>query len=242
MADSTTKIVGFPLYNGVTLLDFAGASEVFAFTNGAYTPIWLAPTLSPILTSEGLSVVPSHTFDKHPPIDILFVPGGDANGVVDSMGNKIFQDFIKTTTKTAAWVGSVCVGAFIVAAARVFDGCSITTYWSQLPNLKLLETKMDISVPQGFPRVVIDFHKKRFSGGGVSSSIDLALKLVEVLNGVEAAQETQLSIQYAPKPSINAGDPSTAPKSLTAKVIKEQAKAFIEPIRKAVEGLTQAYN
>ena len=40
------------------------------------TPIWLASQLSPITTTEGVSVLPTHTFKDHPAIDVLFVPGG----------------------------------------------------------------------------------------------------------------------------------------------------------------------
>jgi hypothetical protein len=49
------------------------------------------PQIEPVLTTEGVSVQPTHTFDQHPSIDVLFVPGGGSKGVVDSMFDDVFQ-------------------------------------------------------------------------------------------------------------------------------------------------------
>jgi cyclohexyl-isocyanide hydratase len=151
-------------------------------------------------TTDGVSVLPTHTFDDHPPLDVVCVPGGGAEGVVAAMSDPALQGLLKAFAGTDVWVGSVCTGAFIPAAAGLFDGCQATTYRSQLANLRLLREKMRIEVPDDFPRFRLDAKKKRFTGGGVSSSIDLALRLVEVFKDEEAAQTAQLSIQHAPKP------------------------------------------
>jgi cyclohexyl-isocyanide hydratase len=227
------KVIGFPLYQGATLLDFAGATQIFKFAS--MTPIWLAPQIGPIATTEGVSVLPTHTFGDHPPIDLLFVPGGAADGVIAAMFDPVTQRFLRAVSVTASWSGSVCTGAFVIAAAGLLDGCKATTYWSQIPNLKLLGAKRKIEVPDGYPRFLIDPTRKRFSGGGISSSIDLALELVATLNGKEAAQTAQLSVQYAPHPPVCAGDPSQAPADLTRRLRELQEKDFIAPVRQAVE-------
>ena len=52
------KVVGFPLYDKVTLLDFAGATQIFAGThldsdtNCRFEPVWLAPEIRPYQTTE----------------------------------------------------------------------------------------------------------------------------------------------------------------------------------------------
>ncbi len=217
-------VVGFPLYEGVTLVDFAGATEVFSFTNGRFTPIWFANEKKPVPTSEGAAVFPHYSFhEKHPKIDILFIPGGGAPGVCNAMFNKEYQAFIKKTAVRAQWVGSVCVGAFILAAAGLLKDCKATTYWSQVPNLALLSKKLNLRVPKGNPRGIIDKKRKIFTGGGISSSLDLALELVETILGKGYAQQAQLFIQYAPVPPVHAGDPQQAPKRLVEKVLKEEA-------------------
>jgi cyclohexyl-isocyanide hydratase len=226
MAEKITPlVVGFPLYDGVTLMDFVGATDVFTVAYGSFTPIWLAEEKRPIKTSEGTFVYPNYSFtEKHPPIDILYVPGGHADGVINNaMFNTTFQTFIKKTAAGAQWTGSVCVGAFILAAAGLLNNCTVTTYWSQLNNLRLLDKYCNIKIPEGYPRGVIDEKKKRFTGGGVSSSVDLALMLVEKIKGKKMAEAAQLYIQYSPKPPVHAGDPTEAPRSVLKQVLISQA-------------------
>jgi cyclohexyl-isocyanide hydratase len=220
---------GFPLYQGCTLLDFAGATQVFAFAG--VTPVWLAPTCDPVTTTEGVQVVPGATFDDPGgDVDILFVPGG-GDAVAKAMLDKTLVGFVRETGAAASWAGSVCTGAFILAAAGLLDGYEATTYWSQRENLALFP---EIKVSAGYPRWVI--HGNRFSGGGVSSSIDLALELVSLISGPTASMKAQLSIQYAPDPPYSSGDPAQAPPEVTAQVLKGQKK-FTAKIRKSVEKL-----
>ena len=224
-------VVGFPLYQGVTLLDFAGATQVFAFS-GDFKPVWIAQSLAAIKTCEGVSVNPAYSFTDHPQIDLLFVPGGIGAGVAHAMLDPDMQDFIKTASQSAQWSGSVCVGAFIIAAAGLLNQCRATTYWSLLDELNRFP---DIEVGlKTYPRSVIEFKKKRFSGGGVSSSIDLALELVKIIKDKEIAELTDLSIQYAPEPPVKSGDPKQADNPrLVEKVRQNQKKIFIEPIANA---------
>lgn len=218
-------VVGFPLYDGVTLMDFTGATDVFNVAYGSFAPIWLAEEKRPVKTSAGTFIYPNYSFDEaHPPIDILYVPGGNADGVINNaMFNQTYQNFIKTTAAGAQWTGSVCVGAFILAAAGLLNNCTVTTYWSQLNNLRLLDTYCNIKIPEGYPRGIIDEQQKRFTGGGVSSSVDLALMMVEKLKGKWMAEASQLYVQYAPDPPEHTGDPAEAPPSLLKRVMISQA-------------------
>ena len=216
---STTRTVGFVLYPGCTLLDFAGATQIFAYTAG-FDVVWIAANRDPIPTTESVSVLPSATFDDHPPLSIVFVPGGGSDGVGAAMQDPTLQAWLKSVAGSAEWTGSVCTGAFILAAAGLLDGCSATTYWSARPVLALFPA---IELVPGYPRWHIDDEKNRFSGGGISSSIDLALKLVETLTDVETAQSSQLFVQYAPSPPVHSGDPSEASPELVVATVQAQA-------------------
>jgi cyclohexyl-isocyanide hydratase len=227
MSTTGSWTVGFPLYDGCTLLDFSGATQIFSLWVAAgFRSVWLGPTLDPVTTTEDVTVVPHRTFDDPGQIDILFVPGGGED-VGKAMQDPVLVNFVRQAGQAAQYAGSVCTGAFILAAAGLLDGRTATTYWSQRENLALFPT---ITVEPGYPRWVISGN--RFTGGGVSSSIDLALELVNRLAGPFECQQAQLSAQYAPHPPFNSGDPSTAPPEVVATVLKGQ-QDFIATIRQA---------
>jgi cyclohexyl-isocyanide hydratase len=226
---ATSLRVGMVLYDGCTLLDFAGATQVFAFAPG-FEVVWLAPTLDPIETTESVKVLPHCTFADAGDLDIVFVPGGgDAVGTV--MQDSTYVDFVREAGSQARMAGSICTGAFIVAAAGLFDDCEVTTYWSQRENLALFP---NLRVSAGYPRFVI--HGDRFSGGGISSSIDLALEIVNAISGPTQSMSTQLSVQYAPDPPFQSGDPGQAPPEVTAAVRASQA-SFTAAIKAGVEAV-----
>ena len=71
------KVV-FPLYDGSTLLDFAGATQIFAFAG--FEPVWAAASLGPVTTTENVQVLPGDTFEGVPVMDghISFEASADA--------------------------------------------------------------------------------------------------------------------------------------------------------------------
>nr|WP_315175351.1 DJ-1/PfpI family protein [uncultured Flavobacterium sp.] len=228
-------VVGFALYQGCTLMDFAGATQVFSSSDG-FKSVWLALDQT-IITTEGVAIEPNFLFSKAPKIDILFVPGGGPNGVVSTMQNKEYLNHIRKISEKTLWKGSVCTGAFVLAAAGILKNCLATTYWSQIPTLGLLADKLKLKIPPSYPRFSIDMERKIFTGGGISSSLDLALEMVLIIKGLEAAQTTQLFIQYQPNPPVDAGDPDHAPQYITDRMRKEDegfSKALTQQIEKII--------
>lgn len=60
-----------------------------------------------------------------------------------------------------------------LAAAGLLDGDLATTHWAFIPCLAAYP---QVNVAQGYPRFVVD--RNRVTGGGVSSGLDEAFKLV----------------------------------------------------------------
>jgi transcriptional regulator GlxA family with amidase domain len=85
----------------------------------------------------------------------------------------------------------------LLAAAGLLDGYEATTHWAFIPCLKQFPK---IKVVEGYPRFVLD--RNRLTGGGISSGLDEALKLVELLAGYETAQRVQRTTQYYPAPPV----------------------------------------
>jgi len=58
----------------------------------------------------------------------------------------------------------------------------------------------------------------RLTGGGISSGLDEALKLIEMLKGTESARAVQLSTQYFPCPPVS----GAIPRALTCPLDKSR--------------------
>ena len=80
-----------------------------------------------------------------------------------------------------------------------------TTHWAYHT---ILQSFKGVTLASGYPRYVID--RNLITGGGISSGIDEALAIAGILAGDASAERVQLSMQYAPNPPYQAGDPSQA--------------------------------
>lgn len=215
---SATTIVAIPIFPDATVLDFVGPYQVLADLPNT-RPVLVAASMEPVLTDEGMKVMPDHAFADCPRVDVLLVPGGP--GQVQAMEDERLMTFLRTRGPDARWVTSVCTGALLLAWAGLLDGYHATTHWGALPCLALFPK---VKVAEGYPRFVVDGN--RVTGGGVSSGIDQALELARLLQGGRAAAIDQLLNQYAPHPPLSAGDPSIAPPDVLA-----AADAILAPLR-----------
>src|SRR6185436_15770009 len=115
------------------------------------------------------------------------------------MVNPRYLEFLQDQSAEAEWVTSVCEGAMILAASGLLDGYKATTHWAFLPCFQEFP---EVKVAAGYPRYVVD--RNRVTGGGISSGLDEALKLVELIAGKKIAEQVQVTTQYFPKPPVKA--------------------------------------
>ena len=210
MADDGAINIVIPLYEGFNILDVTGPIEVFHWVDGLkhYT---VAETCDPVTSIEGLKLTPDYSFDESPRVDVLWVPGGYPPYV--PLQIDAYMNFVREKGAIAQWVTSVCLGGIVLGAAGLLDGYKATTHWAYLscltlfPNLTL-EPPDPHKKDQRYPRWVVD--RNRLTGGGVSSCLDEALVLVSLLKNDLAAEQTQLTVQYAPAPPFSDGDPQEA--------------------------------
>ncbi|WP_330274403.1 DJ-1/PfpI family protein [Lentzea sp. NBC_00516] len=178
----------FVLYPNMTALDFVGPFEVLGSVP-IITARFVAATLDPVKSDNGLSVVPTDTFDSLKSTDIVVVPGSghwkellrDSGGVVE---------WLQEVHPTTKWTTSVCTGSTLLAEAGLVS--KATTHWAAREDLEVRGVEVSTD------RVVFD--GKVVSGAGVSAGIDMALRLVEAEFGEMVAQAVQVGIEYDPQP------------------------------------------
>ena len=200
MAD-TTITIGIPVYQGVDLLDVTGPHEVLKWMHDPprrkVDVQLIAATMDDIKTRDGFVFKPNKTFDNASKLDVLWVPGGDPPALIREMKEPSpYIAFLKKQS-AAQYICSVCEGAILLAASGLLDDHLATTHWRFIPCFAKFPK---VRVAQGFPRFVRD--RNRLTGGGISSGLDEAFKLVELLAGYEVAQDIQQTTQYYPCPPV----------------------------------------
>ena len=138
------------------------------------------------MTSGGLRVICDYNFLDAPNFDILLVPGG--KGTRNLLNNQLVLSWLKKKQKSKL-IMSVCTGSLLLGAAGLLKNQNATTHWSALELLK----KISPSTSVVKKRYVID---KVVSSSGVSSGIDLSLKVVELFYGKIIAKNTAKYMEY----------------------------------------------
>ncbi len=194
-----TTNVGIVVYENVEVLDLGGPYEVFttasrlhARTHPADPALFRVFTLGreagPVTARAGLTVSADHSFDDHPAIDVLIVPGGLVASVMCDLD---LAGWLRAVAATAQLTVSVCTGAFILAQAGLLDGRAATTHWEDIDVLA--ERYPAVRVVRG--RRWVD-EGAVVTAAGVSAGIDMSLHLVERLAGRELAVSTARQMDY----------------------------------------------
>jgi len=189
--------VAFAISEGVTVIDFAGPWEVFqdvmvrerGSSHDDQMPFQLftvSEKTEPITGSGGLKLVPDYTFETAPQAKVVVVPA--------QRGSQALHAWLRRMSTSADLVMSVCTGAFQLGKAGLLNGKSATTHHDFLD--RFAQTFPDVIVKRGLRFVEED---KISTAGGLSSGIDLALRVVDRYFGRDAAQATATYMEYQSK-------------------------------------------
>ena len=144
-----------------------------------------------------LGLICDATFDEVTRPDVLLFPGG--MGTRTLIHDDAVLDWVREVHRHTIYTTSVCTGSLVLAAAGLLSGLTAATHWR---GVELLESFGAVYTPQ---RVVEHLPERIITAAGVSSGIDMALRLLELLVDREAAQAAQLMIEYDPQPPFDAG-------------------------------------
>jgi transcriptional regulator GlxA family with amidase domain len=170
------------VYSGVMALDVCGPMDAFAMANfyakrDLYRLSIAAVTTDPVKTSVGFCIVPNYALaDLEGPIDTLLVAGG--HGYVAAFRDRALTDWLRDAAPRARRHGSICTGAFPLAASGLLDGKRATTHWSLASSFAREFPSTRLEVDSIFVR-----DGQTYTSAGVSAGIDLALAMIEEDHG-----------------------------------------------------------
>lgn len=199
-------VAGLLLFPAMTQLDLTGPYEVLARLPGWRTEV-VAKQKGPVRTDKGLVLHAEADFASAPQYDLFVVPGGP--GTDDALLDAETVDFVRRQARGAAHVFGICTGSLLLGAAGLLKGRRAGSHWAARDLLA------------HFGAEVRDQRMTRdgnlYTAGGVTSGIDMALRVVADLAGEEVAQAIQLQIEYDPEPPFRAGTPAIAPPAVLAR-------------------------
>ena len=203
------------LFPKFTALDAIGPYEVLQRIPDVDV-VFVGHERGEVRTENGmLGVTVDATFEEAPTPDILVMPGGIGSRAL--LSDQRVLEWVSAAHRTTTFTTSVCTGSLVLAAAGLLTGLTATTYWSVLDVLGQLG-----AVPTS-QRVVEHLPERIITAAGVSSGIDMALRLVELLVDRTAAEAAQLMIEYDPQPPFDAGALDKASPEVVARVAEYAA-------------------
>lgn len=189
--------VAFALSRGATMIDFAGPWEVFqdveirdqktqGSSRDGFSLYTVSEKTEPIQASGGMKIIPDHTFETAPAPKVVVIPA--------QYGSPALHAWLRKVVDATDVTMSVCTGAFQLGRAGLLLGQEATThhdFYDQFakafPDVKL---KRGLRFVEG-PKIS--------TAGGLTSGIDLALRVVERYFGRAVAERTAFYMEYQSK-------------------------------------------
>ena len=185
------------VFEKLTALDAVGPYEVLRSVPG-WEVRFVGPQKGMVRTDSGaLGLSADYSLDEVTEPDVVLVPGGEGNRPL--LGDERVLSWLRGVDAQTKWTTSVCTGSLVLGYAGLLDGLEATTHWS---TYGALEATGAIPVAT---RVVEHLDQRIITAAGVSSGIDMALRLMEILFDRIAAEAAQLMIEYDPQPHVDAG-------------------------------------
>jgi putative intracellular protease/amidase len=204
--------VAIPLFPRFTALDGVGPYEVLQRIP-SIDVTFIARQRGEVRSDNGaLGIIADGTFDdiSHP--DVVVFPGGA--GTRPLLQDESVLEWVRQAHATSLFTTSVCSGSLVLGAAGILRDLTATTHWACYAELEAQG-----AVPSD-QRVVEHLDQRIITAAGVSSGIDMALRLVELLVDRTAAEAAQLMIEYDPQPPFDSGAVAKASEATLSRVME----------------------
>lgn len=183
--------IGFILYPGFTLLDFAGVYDPLTrLKQLSYLPelSWdLCCQTETLTDGEGLQITGTAVNQSLQDYQLIVVPGARNEFFEPLLTDDSFLQWLQTA-KNVPLIASVCTGSLLLGAAGLLIGHTATTHPEELEQLKSYCRQVSTE------RVVHSKHV--ITAGGVTAGIDLGLALCQRLVSEQARNEIAKLMDY----------------------------------------------
>ncbi len=179
-------------YPHAKLLDVAGPLQVFSdarhFAPEPYQTALVTLTGQTGDTDAGVSLSSGSVADWADQRIGTFLIAGGPGAIPASKGARLL-DGVKALAGQAQRVGSICTGAFVLAAAGLLDGRRAVTHWESCGHLA--RKHPDVSV---LPNQIYVRDGAMWTSAGVTAGIDMALAMVAQDHGRKVAMALARSL------------------------------------------------
>ena len=207
--------VAIPLFPKFTALDAVGPYEVLQRIPN-FDIVFIGRSRGEVRSENGMiGLIADATFAEVPAPDVVVFPGGVGTRAVEH--DEEVLAWGRRAHASSRFTSSVCTGSLVLGAAGLLGGLTATTHWSCYRELAAHGAE---PTPE---RVVEHLDERILTAAGVSSGIDMALRLVELLVDRTAAQAAQLMIEYDPQPPFDCGSVDKADDAVMTRVLEYAA-------------------
>jgi transcriptional regulator GlxA family with amidase domain len=207
--------IAIPLFPKYTALDAVGPYEVLQRIPN-FDIVFVGHERGEVRSENGMiGLSVDTTFGEVATPDVIVFPGGVGTRALEK--DALVLDWVRRAHAATRFTTSVCTGSVVLGAAGLLRGLTATTHWSCYPELAAHGAE---PTPR---RVVEHLDERIITSAGVSSGIDMALRLVELLADRTAAQAAQLMIEYDPQPPFDCGSVDKADDVVMTRIIEYAA-------------------
>lgn len=179
------RVIAFLAPPQTQIMDVAGPFQIFVRASELYQQEYpdAGPPYRVILASTsrqrrvetncGIPLLASAWYRELPnDIDTLLIAGG--TGLDVAARDSTLLSWLQTTAARTRRFGSICTGAFLLAAAKLLEGKRVTTHWKWAAELAKCSANMTVDPDPIFIR-----DGNTYTTAGITAGMDLALALVE---------------------------------------------------------------
>ncbi len=168
-------LVVAPVYDRLCTFEFGCVTELFALDRPELDVAWYrfavcAAEAGPIRAAGGITVAAPYSLRMLDRADTIVIPGWRD---VDEIPPEPLLKKIRAAYRRGARLCSICSGVFVLAAAGVLDGKTVTTHWRYVERLQRRYPQLTVK-----PDALYVDEGQVITSAGSAAGLDMLLHLV----------------------------------------------------------------